>query len=73
MPGHGHATTLAQATADSYDYLVNLRSRIGALLEEGGDIMQAPEIDQSAFSHLAQFDALAGRNAQATYEQMEWE
>ncbi len=73
VPGHGHATTLAQATADSYDYLVNLRSRIGALLEEGGDIMQAPEIDQSAFAHLAQFDALAGRNAQATYEQMEWE
>lgn len=73
VPGHGHATTLAQARADTYDYLVNLRSRIGALIDEGGDIMQAPEIDQSAFAHLGQFEALAGRNAQATYEQMEWE
>lgn len=73
VPGHGPATTLDRARADTYDYLVNLRSRIGALLEEGGDIMAAPEIDQSAFSYLAQFDSLAGRNAQATYEQMEWE
>lgn len=73
VPGHGPATTLERARQDSYDYLVNLRSRIGALIEEGGDIMAAPEIDQSAFSGLAQFDALAGRNAQATFEQMEWE
>lgn len=73
VPGHGPATTLEQARADTYDYLVNLRSRIGDLLDEGGDIMQAPEIDQSAFARLDQFEMLAGRNAQATYEQMEWE
>jgi len=73
VPGHGPATTLEQARADTYDYLVNLRSRIGDLLDEGGDIMQAPEIDQSAFARLDQFEMLAGRNAQATFEQMEWE
>ncbi|CUH67127.1 Beta-lactamase precursor [Thalassovita gelatinovora] len=73
VPGHGHATTLEKATADTYDYLVNLRTRIGALIEDGGDIIDAPKIDQSAFSYLDQFDSLAGRNAQTTYEQMEWE
>ncbi|WP_192965914.1 MBL fold metallo-hydrolase [Phycobacter azelaicus] len=73
VPGHGRATTLEQARADTYDYLVNLRSRIGELIEEGGDIMEAPEIDQSAFAGLEQFDSLAGRNAQTVYEQMEWE
>jgi len=73
VPGHGHATTLKQATADTYDYLVNLRTRIGTLIEEGGDIMDAPNIDQSAFAYLEEFDSLAGRNAQTTYEQMEWE
>lgn len=73
VPGHGHATTLEQATADTYDYLVNLRTQIGALIEDGGDIMDAPKIDQSAFEYLEQFDNLAGRNAQTTYEQMEWE
>ncbi|MDR9486108.1 MULTISPECIES: MBL fold metallo-hydrolase [Sediminimonas] len=73
VPGHGPATTLEQARRDTYDYLVNLRTRIGTLIDEGGDIMQAPKVDQTAFSYLAQFDSLAGRNAQTTYEQMEWE
>jgi glyoxylase-like metal-dependent hydrolase (beta-lactamase superfamily II) len=73
VPGHGRATTLERARADTYDYLVNLRTRIGELIEEGGDIMEAPEIDQSAFAGLEQFESLAGRNAQTVYEQMEWE
>ncbi len=73
VPGHGHPTTLEVATIDTYDYLVNLRTQIGALIEAGGDIMDAPKIDQSAFDYLEQFDSLAGRNAQTTYEQMEWE
>lgn len=73
VPGHGHATTLEQARADTYDYLMNLRAQIGALLDKGGDIMDAPAVDQSAFSYLEQFDALAGRNAQTAFQQMEWE
>lgn len=73
IPGHGPATTLAVAAADTYDYLVNLRAQIGAHIEEGGDIIDAVKVDQSAFSHLAQFEALAGRNAQRVFEEMEWE
>lgn len=73
VPGHGHATTLDRATRDTYDYLMNLRVQIGALIETGGDIIASPKVDQSAFSHLAQFEALAGRNAQTVFQQMEWE
>ena len=73
VPGHGGATDLATARRDTYDYLVNLRTQIGALIDAGGDIMDAPGIDQSDWSTLDQFDSLAGRNAQTTYEQMEWE
>ena len=73
VPGHGRATDLATATRDTYDYLVNLRTQIGALIEDGGGIMDAPGIDQSAWTYLEQFDSLAGRNAQATFEEMEWE
>jgi len=73
VPGHGHATTMDRARADTYDYLVNLRAQIGALIEEGGDIMVAPKVDQDGFTYLEQFEALAGRNAQTAYEQMEWE
>ena len=73
VPGHGRATDLPTATHDTHNYLVNLRTRIGELIEEGGDIMDAPKIEQSAWSYLEQFDILAGRNAQATFEEMEWE
>ena len=73
VPGHGHATDMATARADTYQYLKNLRDQIGALLDEGGSILDAPGIDQSAWAHLIEFDSLAGRNAQTTFEQMEWE
>lgn len=73
VPGHGRATTLAQARADTYDYLINLRTQIGQLIEDGGDIIDAPSVDQSGFAYLEQFEGLAGRNAQTAYEQMEWE
>ncbi len=73
VPGHGAPTTLARARADTYDYLRNLRKQIGAHIEAGGDMITAPKIDQSAFKYLEQFDALAGRNAQAVFGQMEFE
>lgn len=73
VPGHGPATTLDRARSDTRDYLANLRDRIGAHLDAGGDIIGSVAVDQSAFAGLAQFQALAGRNAQAVFERMEWE
>jgi len=73
VPGHGGPTTMERARADTYDYLMNLRAQIGALLDEGGDILTAPRIDQAAFTYLEQFDSLASRNAQTAFQQMEWE
>jgi len=73
VPGHGHTTTMERARADTYDYLVNLRAQIGSLIDEGGGIIEAPQVDQSTFSYLEQFDSLAGRNAQTAFQQMEWE
>ena len=60
VPGHGGATDLATARRDTHDYLVHLRTQIGALIDAGGDIMEAPGIDQSDWSYLEQFEALAG-------------
>lgn len=73
VPGHGHATTLARAKADTRDYLANLRARIAEHIDAGGDMIGSVEVDQSAFAHLAQFDALARRNAQQVFSEMEWE
>ncbi|MEB8389363.1 MBL fold metallo-hydrolase [Rhodobacteraceae bacterium KMM 6894] len=73
VPGHGRATDMATARRETFDYLVNLRTQIGALIDSGGSIMDAPKIDQSGWAYLEQFDSLAGSNAQATFEEMEWE
>jgi hypothetical protein len=73
VPGHGPLTTLEQAQVDTRDYLLNLRAKMRAHIEEGGDIIGSIAVDQSAFGYLDQFEALAGRNAQAVFQQMEWE
>lgn len=73
VPGHGHATTMDRARADTYDYLMNLRARIAAHIEAGGDLAGAAEVDQSAFAYLEQFDSLARRNTQTAFTQMEFE
>ena len=73
VPGHGKATDLAGATADTYDYLVNLREKMGAYIDEGGGIIESVNVDQSAFSYLENFEGLAKRNAQQVYSEMEWE
>ncbi len=73
IPGHGHATTLERATRDTFDYLVNLRRVMAAHIENGGEMIDSVGVDQSAFSYLIQFKALAKRNAQQVYSEMEWE
>lgn len=73
VPGHGAPTTLERAKADTYDYLANLREKVGEHIEAGGDMIASVEVDQQAFDYLEQFDALARRNAQQVFAEMEWE
>lgn len=73
VPGHGAPTKLERAKADTYDYLVALRTSIKAHVDAGGDAIGAPKVDQSAFQRLEQFEALAGRNAQQVFAEMEFE
>ncbi|HEY9163507.1 MAG TPA: MBL fold metallo-hydrolase [Magnetovibrio sp.] len=73
VPGHGPATDIARAQAETGDYLVMLRKKIGAIIENGGDINDATAIDQSAFAYLETYEQIKGRNAQQVFQQMEWE
>jgi len=73
VPGHGPATDLARAQAETGDYLQFLRAEIGRIIEKGGSIFDATAIDQSAFAHLKVYEQIKGRNAQQVFEQMEWE
>lgn len=73
VPGHGHATTMDKAKADTLDYLVNLREKMGAYMEAGGEIIGSVNVDQSAFSYLELFEGLAKRNAQQVFSELEFE
>jgi len=73
IPGHGHATTLANVRHDTYDYLVNLRDRMRAYIAGGGDEFGSFKVDQSAFRNLAHFKDFAGKNAQKAFHVLEWE
>jgi len=73
VPGHGAPTTLKRARRETYDYIANLRRRIGKHIDAGGDMIGASKVDQSAFKHLEQFSSLAGRNAEAVFSEMEFE
>jgi glyoxylase-like metal-dependent hydrolase (beta-lactamase superfamily II) len=73
IPGHGHPTNLAQVTRFTRDYLVDLREKIGAHLDEGGDLAGAYYVDQEQWRRLDTFEELATKNAGRVFEEMEWE
>lgn len=73
IPGHGHPTNLAQVTRYTRDYLVDLREKIGAHLEAGGDLAGAYYVDQSQWAHLDTFEELATKNAGVVFAEMEFE
>lgn len=73
IPGHGHPTNLAQVTRYTRDYLVDLRAKIDAHLQAGGDLAGAYHVDQSAWSHLDTFEELATKNAGVVFTEMEFE
>ncbi len=73
VPGHGKATSLEKAKAQTLDYLVSLRKQMAIHIENGGDMIGSVKVDQSQFSNLLQFDALSRRNAQQVYSEMEFE
>jgi hypothetical protein len=64
---------MAQARAETRDYLSHLRSEIGKVIEAGGSIEEGTHIDQSQFSYLEVFEQISRKNAQNVYMQMEWE
>lgn len=73
IPGHGHPTNLAQVTRYTRDYLLDLRAKIAAHIEEGGDLAGAYYVDQSQWAHLDTFEELATKNAGVVFAEMEFE
>jgi hypothetical protein len=54
---------MTEVTRYTKDYLVYLREKVGEIIEEGGSMQDAYNIDQSAYAHLPTAEILAKRNA----------
>lgn len=73
IPGHGDPTNMEEVTLYTKDYLVHLRGKVNELLENGGSLQDAYNIDQSAYMHLPTSEFLAKRNAAQVFQSMEFE
>jgi len=73
IPGHGEPTTMDVVTRYTRDYLVDMRTQIGELIDDGGTLSEIHKIDQSAYRHLDTFDELAKLNASMIFRAMEFE
>ena len=73
IPGHGEPTNLAEVTRYTKDYLVYLRENVGTVIDDGGSLLEAYEIDQSAYMHLPTAEFLSKRNAGQVFQMMEFE
>ncbi len=73
IPGHGGPTDMATVRKYTRDYLVYLREKVAEVLENGGTLQEAYEVDQSPYMHLPTAEFLAKRNAGRVYQSMEFE
>jgi glyoxylase-like metal-dependent hydrolase (beta-lactamase superfamily II) len=73
IPGHGGPTNMAEVTNYTKEYLVYMRNEIGAIIDNGGGLVDAYKVDQSAYEHLDTFEFLALRNAARIFQAMELE
>ncbi len=73
IPGHGGPTNMAEVTRYTKDYLFELREKVAEVIDNGGSLHDAYEVDQSAYAHLPTFEFLAKRNAGRVFQKMEFE
>lgn len=73
IPGHGAPTNTEEVTKYTRDYLVYMRGEVEKVLDDGGDLNEAYQIDQSAYAHLHTFKQLNLRNAARIFREMEFE
>ena len=74
VPGHGRVCGLAQAQADTRDYLLALRAHMKKAVDDGTDISAAVKsFDDRAYTRLLNAAELMPGNASRTYLELEWE
>ena len=73
IPGHGDVTDLATVRHYTVDYLEFLTRQVTDLIDEGGMLMDAYEIDQSQFMQWKTYRELSRLNAERLFRMLEFE
>ncbi|WP_038051381.1 rhodanese-like domain-containing protein [Thioalkalivibrio sp. ALJ1] len=74
IPGHGEPVNDFEALRRyTHDYLVYLREEVQRILDEGGTLNDAYNIDQTAYRHLDTYGELHRQNAGRVFRAMEFE
>ena len=73
IPGHGGPTDYAKVTKYTRDYLQYMRSEVGQIIDNGGDLQDAYSIDQTKYSYLDAYFELARQNSGRIFREMEFE
>ncbi len=73
IPGHGVATNMQEVTKYTKGYLAYMREQISKVIEDGGELQDAYDIDQSAYAHLPTYKILYKQNAGRIFRAMEFE
>ena len=73
IPGHGEPTDMATVRRYTRDYLVYLREKVREVIDSGGTLQDAYNVDQSPYMHLPTAEFLAKRNAGRVFQSMEFD
>lgn len=73
IPGHGQPTDLATATKFTKDYLVYMYNEVEKVLDNDGNLVDAYNIDQSAYRDWGTYRELHRQNAGRIFRRMEFE
>lgn len=73
VPGHGDTTDMATVTKYTKEYIEYLRENILRVIDEGGGLNEAYEIDMSPYQHLDTFRELGRQNIAILFKQLEFE
>jgi len=67
IPGHGTPTDMATLKKQTYDYFRYVQAQVQKVVDEGGDLEAAENVDQSMYKDRPVFDQAAKNNARKIY------
>lgn len=70
IPGHGTPTDMATVKKQTYDYFRYVQSEVQKVVDAGGDLEAAENVDQSMYKDRPVFDQAAKNNARKIYNEI---